>query len=81
MAAIEQRVNVALDKSTLHFVKEVANITNRSVSKVCADFVKKQIESDEDVYYIKLINEMGDINTKPKIGSSEMHRRLNELPD
>ena len=79
MATIEQRVNVALDGATLNLIKETANITNRSVSKVCADLIKKQIENDEDAYYIKLINEMGDIDAKPKISSSEMHRRLNEL--
>lgn len=81
MATIEQRVNVALDGATLNLIKEVANITNRSLSKVCADLIKKQLEDDEDVYYIKLLNEMDDFDAKPKISFAEMHRRLNELSD
>ncbi|GHT92280.1 hypothetical protein FACS1894122_05910 [Alphaproteobacteria bacterium] len=81
MATIEQRVNIALDSSTLGIIKQIAKNTKQSISKVCADFIRKRIEDDEDAYYVKLINEMGNIDSKPKISSEEMHRRLNGLQD
>ena len=81
MTAIEQRVNIALDESTLDIIKRVAKETKRSVSKVCADFIRRRIEDDEDAYYVKLINEMGNIDSKPKITAEEMQRRLDELQD
>ncbi|MCL2312907.1 MAG: hypothetical protein FWC41_10565 [Firmicutes bacterium] len=79
MATIEQRVNIAIDGSTLEIIKQIARKTKQSVSKVCSDFIKRRIEDDEDAYYVKLINEMGDIDSKPKITAEEMKRRLNEL--
>ena len=81
MSTIEQRVNIALDGLTLGIIKQIARKTKQSVSKVCSDFIRRRIEDDEDAYYIKLINAMGDINSKPKITAEEMERRLNELQD
>jgi hypothetical protein len=81
MATIEQRVNIALDGSTLDIIKGVAKQTKRSVSRVCSDFIKRRIEDDEDAYYVKLINEMGDVDSKPKITAEEMQRRLDEVQD
>ncbi|GHU17070.1 hypothetical protein FACS189472_03440 [Alphaproteobacteria bacterium] len=81
MATIEQRVNIALDSSTLGVIKQIAKNTKQSISKVCADFIKKRIEDDEDAYYVKLINEMENIDSKPRISSEEMRRRLDELQD
>ncbi|MDR1288970.1 MAG: hypothetical protein LBJ77_01080 [Holosporales bacterium] len=60
MATIEHRVNIALDRPTLSMVKRIADQTKRPFSKICADLIKRQIEYDEDAYYIKLIEEMGD---------------------
>jgi hypothetical protein len=79
MATIEPRVNVALDCATLSTIKQIANRTKQSVSRICADLIRKQIEQDEDAYYINLINQIGDIDQKPKISSQEMQRRLDEL--
>jgi predicted DNA-binding protein len=81
MATVEQRINIALDGLTLEIIKQIAKNTRQSVSKVCADFIRKHIENDEDAYYVKLINEVGDIDSKPKITAEEMQRRLNELQD
>jgi predicted DNA-binding protein len=79
MATIEQRVNIALDNQTLEVIKQVARNTKKSVSKVCSDFIKRRIEDDEDAYYVKLVNELGDVDSKSKINAEEMHRRLDEL--
>ncbi len=79
MATIEQRVNIALDRMTLEIIKNIAISRKESVSRVCANLIKKRIEDDEDAYYVRLINEMGDINSKPKISSEEMQRRLDAL--
>jgi predicted DNA-binding protein len=81
MATIEPRVNIALDHVTLSTIKQLADRTKQSVSKICADLIKKQIEYDEDAYYIGLINQMGDIDQKPRISAQEMEQRLNELQD
>jgi hypothetical protein len=81
MATIEPRVNIALDCATLGIIKHIANQTKQSVSKICAELIRKQIEYDEDAYYISLIEQMGNINQKPRISSQEMQRRLDELQD
>ncbi len=81
MATIEQRVNISLDATTLEIIKNIANNRKESISKVCAHLIKKRIEDDEDAYYVRLINEMGDISLKPKISSEEMQRRLDALQD
>ena len=81
MATLEQRVNISLDKTILEIIKQIAKNKQLSVSKVCAQFIQKHIEDDEDAYYVKLINEMGDISEKTKITATEMYRRLDELQD
>jgi predicted DNA-binding protein len=81
MATIEPRVNIALDCATLNTIKQLANRTKQSISKICADMIKRQIEHDEDAYYIGLINQMGDFDQKPRISAQEMERRLDELQD
>ncbi|MDR0632157.1 MAG: hypothetical protein LBF54_02895 [Holosporaceae bacterium] len=81
MATVEPRVNIALDYATLSMIKQIAHQTKQSVSKICADLIKRQIEHDEDAYYIGLINQMGDIDQKPRISAQEMQRRLDELQD
>jgi hypothetical protein len=78
---VEPRINIVLDHATLGIIKQVAQNTNQSVSRVCADFIKKQIDNDEDAYYVKMLEQIGDIDNKPKINSQEMHRRLDELQD
>lgn len=81
MATIEPRVNIALDHHTLRMIKQIANHTKQSISKICADLIKRQIEYDEDAYYIGLIRQMGDIDQKTRISAQEMERRLDELQD
>jgi predicted DNA-binding protein len=81
MATIEPRVNIALDSNTLNLIKQISSQTKQSVSKICAELIRKQIEYDEDAYYISLIEQMGDIDQKPRISSQEMQRRLDELQD
>ncbi|MDR1032005.1 MAG: hypothetical protein LBL30_02690 [Holosporales bacterium] len=81
MSTVEPRINIALDHSTLNIIKQIANHTKRSISKICVNLIKRQIEYDEDAYYIGLIEQMGDIDQKPRISSEEMQRRLDELQD
>lgn len=81
MATIEQRVNVALDAGTLDLIKQMAKKAKTSVSKICAELIRRRIEDDEDAYYIRLINEMGDISDKKTISAEEMQRRLDALQD
>ncbi|MDR2598498.1 MAG: hypothetical protein LBC25_02150 [Holosporales bacterium] len=82
MATIEPRVNISLDYTTLRTIKQIANQTKRSVSRVCADLIKSQIEYDEDAHYIKLIDEMGDnLDKKSRISAEEMQRRLDAIQD
>ena len=81
MATIEQRVNVALDAGTLDLIKQMAKKAKTSVSKICADLIRRRIEDDEDAYYIRLINEMGDISDKKTVSLEEAKRYLDELPD
>jgi predicted DNA-binding protein len=81
MPTIDPRINIVLDHSTLNVIRQIAQNTKKSVSRICADFIKKQIEDDEDAYYVNLIEQMGDVESKPKISSKEMQRRLDELQD
>jgi predicted DNA-binding protein len=81
VATIEPRVNIALDSNTLNMIKQISSQTKQSVSKICAELIRKQIEYDEDAYYISLIEQMGNIDQKPRISSQEMQRRLDELQD
>jgi len=81
MATIEQRVNIALDYSTLELIKSMAKKARTSVSKICAELIRRRIEDDEDAYYIKMINEMGDISTQKTVSISEARKYLNGLPD
>ncbi|GHS92458.1 hypothetical protein AGMMS49949_04590 [Alphaproteobacteria bacterium] len=81
MATVEPRVNISLDRSTLGIIREIAKNTKQSISKICTDLIKKQIEDDEDAYYIRLIRTMGDREDQPKISAAEMERRLDALQD
>lgn len=81
MATIEPRVNIALDSDTLSLLREIARNTKRSISAICADFVKKQIELDEDAYDIKLIKNLGKINLDEAVSAEEARKILDVLPD
>ena len=81
MATIEQRVNIALDGFTLELVKQMARNAKTSVSKICADLIRRRIEDDEDAYYVKLINEMDDISNKKTVSLDEARKYLDALPD
>ncbi len=81
MATIEQRVNIALDAGTLELIKQMAKKAKTSVSKICADLIRRRIEDDEDAYYVRLINEMGDISDKKTVSLDEAKKYLDALPD
>lgn len=81
MATIEPRINIALDSNTLSLLREIAKTTKRSISAICADFVKRQIELDEDAYDIKLIKSLGEINLNEAIPAEETRKILDVLPD
>ncbi len=81
MATIEKRVNIALDSNTLSLLKEIAINTKKSVSAICAEFVKKQIEFDEDAYDIKLIKSLGEIDLNKAVSSNEARKILVEIPN
>ncbi len=57
MATTEQRVFMSLDSETLETIKKLAKKSKTSISKICAKFVAKQLEEDEDAYWMKIINE------------------------
>lgn len=80
MATIERRVNIALDGNTLSLIKQMAKNAKTSVSKICADLIRRRIEDDEDAYYVKLINEMGDVSGLT-ISLEDAKRYLDALPD
>ena len=82
MATIEPRINIALDSNTLSLLREIAaKATKRSISAICADFIKRQIELAEDAYDIKLIKSLGKINLEEAIPMEEVRKTLNALPD
>jgi len=81
MTTATPRIQLTIDAETLGIIKQLALNTNRSLSKVCVDFIKHKIEDDEDAYYAKLVNDMGDINSLKTISSEDMERRLNALQD
>ena len=81
MATIEQRVNIALDAGTLELIKQMAKKAKTSVSKICADLIRRRIEDDEDAYYVRLINEMGDISDKKTVSLDEAKKYSDALPD
>ena len=81
MATIEPRVNIALDASTLGIIRQIAKKSKTSVSKVCADFIRRKIEDDEDAYDIRMLNEMGDISKLETVTLEEAEKYLDALPD
>lgn len=80
MATIDPRVNIALDRDTLSTLKEIAHNTKKSVSAICAEFVKRQLEFDEDAYDLKLIKSLGNIDEIEAISSEEARKLLDALP-
>ena len=81
MATIEQRVNIALDPHTLHLIKQMAKHAKTSVSKICSELIRKRIEDDEDAFYVKMINDIGDISTKKTVSISDARNYLDALQD
>ena len=78
MATTEQRVFMALDSETLEIIKKLAKKNKTSISKICAKFVTKQLEKDEDAYWMKIINEEKTKGIKT-IDHDELWQRLDEL--
>lgn len=81
MPAIAKRVNVGLDADTIYMLNLLVKKTKSSMSEVCANFIRRGIEEDEDAYDIKLLEEMGDIDKMETISAEEMQRRLDALQD
>ncbi len=78
MATTEQRVFMALDSETLETIKKLAKKSKTSISKICAKFVTKQLEEDEDAYWMKIIEKRKNEKT---ISHEKMLSMLNDLPD
>ena len=81
MPTIEPRVNIALDSSTLDLLRDISSKTKKSVSAICADFIKRQLEWDEDAYDIQMIKSLGEIDENKAIPANEVKKMLNALPD
>lgn len=81
MPTIEPRVNIALDSSTLDLLRDISSKTKKSVSAICADFIKRQLEWDEDAYDIRMIRRLGSIDETKAIPADEVKKMLDALPD
>ena len=81
MPTIEPRVNIALDSSTLDLLRDISSKTKKSVSAICADFIKRQLEWDEDAYDIQMIKSLGEIDESKAIPANEVKKMLDALPD
>jgi len=81
MPTIEPRVNIALDSSTLDLLRDISSKTKKSVSAICADFIKRQLEWDEDAYDIQMIKSLGEIDESKAIPANEVKKILDVLPD
>ncbi len=81
MPTIEPRVNIVLDSSTLDLLRDISSKTKKSVSAICADFIKRQLEWDEDAYDIQMIKSLGEIDESKAIPANEVKKMLDALPD
>lgn len=81
MATKEPRINIALDKDTLALLKGIALTTQKSVSAICADFIRRQIEWDEDAYDIQCIQRMEKADLESAIPAADVRKMLDALPD
>ena len=81
MPTIESRVNIALDSSTLDLLRDISSKTQKSISAICADFIKRQLEWDEDAYDIQMIKSLGEIDESKAIPANEVKKMLDALPD
>ena len=81
MPTIEPRVNIALDSSTLDLLRDISSKTKKSVSAICADFIKRRLEWDEDAYDIQMIKSLGEIDESKAIPANEVKKILDVLPD
>ena len=81
MPTIEPRVNIALDSSTLDLLRDISSKTKKSISAICADFIKRQLEWDEDAYDIQMIKSLGEIDESKAIPANEVKKILDVLPD
>ena len=81
MATVEQRVNIALDYATLQLIKQMAKTAKTSVSKICSELIRRRIEDDEDAYYAKIINDIGDLSQNKTISIDDARKYLDALQD
>lgn len=77
MTTIEQRINVALDHATLEVIRHIAKHTKKSMSKICAEFIKQKLEDDEDAYWCKELDKLGDLSKIKTISSEEFWGKAN----
>ena len=81
MATVEQRVNIALDYATLQLIKQMAKAAKTSVSKICSELIRRRIEDDEDAYYAKIINDIGDLSQSKTISIDDARKYLDAIQD
>jgi predicted DNA-binding protein len=70
------RINIALGADDLSYVKQLAKRYKTSISKICADLIQRQLEEDEDAYWIKLMEEE-NIDNQKTISAEEVWKTLN----
>lgn len=81
MPTIEPRVNISLDGDTLSLLREISLRTKKSVSAICSEFIRRQIEWDEDAYDIAMIKNLGAIDETQAIPAEDVKKILDALPD
>lgn len=57
MTTLNPRINLTLDLLTYQTIRNQAKLANTSLSNICLNYIKKQIEEDEDIYWNKIISE------------------------
>lgn len=81
MATREPRINIALDRESHEILKLLAKKTSKSVSMLCAEFIRKQIEWDEDAYDLQYIQGLCDVDLSQTYSDEEVQRKLDALSD
>jgi hypothetical protein len=76
----EKRVSVPLDRQSLEALNEIAEYTQQPIGRICANMIKKQLEWDEDAYYLKMIKDEG-IDLEDTVSIEEVKRRLSAIQD
>lgn len=73
MATPKSRIHIALDKNTLSLLNEMSQRTQKSVSSICAELIRQQIE---DACAIQHIKSLGSIDIDSAILASNVRGML-----